>query len=245
MVSRASLPGNPARRWRDDPATGGPADPILHGAFVLRDRYGRTRVRGSYLDGVEHGRWTISYGSGRRAASGWMEHGQRTRRWSSWDVDGTVRSSLADAGEAAMPNAFGHPLPPREELIARLKADLASAIDAQRCAAVETCGYLGRDGSDLLVQLLRGTDAYLQVRALHTLAEMPADAQAAVPDAWRLAAGENEMLRIEALFALYELDRPQRPRVLRELLRQSESAAPAARSEILSRLDRLNDSAIP
>jgi antitoxin component YwqK of YwqJK toxin-antitoxin module len=88
------------------------------GAWRVRDGYGDLLIDGQYKDDLPHGRWTIYYPNGRKAADGQVFSGARTGLWRAWDEQGTLRSEATYKAvlrtERQLPPIwpFNHPVVP-------------------------------------------------------------------------------------------------------------------------------------
>jgi hypothetical protein len=64
------------------------------GTWQLRDDYEDLLADGRYLNDLPHGKWTLWYPSGRKAAEGEAFRGAKSGLWRVWDEHGTLRSEV-------------------------------------------------------------------------------------------------------------------------------------------------------
>lgn len=68
---------------------------VPHGPYLARYPGGRTRLEGTYRDGLREGRWTFWHSNGRKSEEGELHQGREEGRWARWYANGEPR----EAGE--------------------------------------------------------------------------------------------------------------------------------------------------
>lgn len=90
---------------------------INSGYWRLRNQHGDLLVAGRYENDQPHGKWTIYYTSGKKAAEGETFRGARRNLWRAWDEHGRLASEVT---YAAREQAFTFNKPVNPEFLARL-----------------------------------------------------------------------------------------------------------------------------